>query len=239
VVKVGTPLNNQIGVWTGDGTLEGEAVLTYNTNTFGIFNQVDDAKMDITSSVNTKLAKMTLGNDGTDDLVITNHGTTNASSNLGTTNAGKAAIASDEILKILTTASKEIQFGTNDTLALTIDSSQNATFAANVVVSAFLNLGASTELTIAAGVITATRSFHSVDTESDASTDDLVTINGGTEGDILFLRADSSARTIVLKDQTGNLRLAGDFSMDNDQDTITLHFEDPNWLERARSSNGA
>lgn len=34
VSKVGTPLNNQIGVWTGDGTIEGQTALTYNGTTF-------------------------------------------------------------------------------------------------------------------------------------------------------------------------------------------------------------
>jgi hypothetical protein len=33
VVKVGTPVNNQVGVWTGDGTLEGDAALTFDTTT--------------------------------------------------------------------------------------------------------------------------------------------------------------------------------------------------------------
>lgn len=33
VTKVGTPANNQIGVWTGDGTLEGDAALTFDTAT--------------------------------------------------------------------------------------------------------------------------------------------------------------------------------------------------------------
>jgi len=42
VVKVGTPVNNQVGVWTGDGTLEGDVDLTFDTtaNTFGIGNGV-------------------------------------------------------------------------------------------------------------------------------------------------------------------------------------------------------
>lgn len=31
VSKVGTPVNNQVGVWTGDGTLEGDASLTFDT----------------------------------------------------------------------------------------------------------------------------------------------------------------------------------------------------------------
>lgn len=33
VTKVGTPVNNQVGVWTGDGTLEGDAALTFDTST--------------------------------------------------------------------------------------------------------------------------------------------------------------------------------------------------------------
>lgn len=33
VTKVGTPANNQVGVWTGDGTLEGDAALTFDTTT--------------------------------------------------------------------------------------------------------------------------------------------------------------------------------------------------------------
>lgn len=33
VSKVGTPVDNQVGVWTGDGTLEGDAALTFDTST--------------------------------------------------------------------------------------------------------------------------------------------------------------------------------------------------------------
>lgn len=33
VSKVGTPVNNQVGVWTGDGTLEGDSALTFDTAT--------------------------------------------------------------------------------------------------------------------------------------------------------------------------------------------------------------
>lgn len=33
VSKVGTPVNNQLGVWTGDGTIEGDADLTFDTTT--------------------------------------------------------------------------------------------------------------------------------------------------------------------------------------------------------------
>jgi len=33
VTKVGTPVDNQVGVWTGDGTIEGDAALTFDTTT--------------------------------------------------------------------------------------------------------------------------------------------------------------------------------------------------------------
>jgi hypothetical protein len=33
VSKVGTPVNNQVGVWTGDGTIEGDTALTFDTST--------------------------------------------------------------------------------------------------------------------------------------------------------------------------------------------------------------
>ena len=36
VSKVGTPVDNQVGVWTGNGTIEGTAGLTYDGTTFGV-----------------------------------------------------------------------------------------------------------------------------------------------------------------------------------------------------------
>lgn len=36
VTKVGTPVNNQLGVWTGDGTIEGDANLTFASSTLNI-----------------------------------------------------------------------------------------------------------------------------------------------------------------------------------------------------------
>ena len=109
----------------------------------------------------------------------------------------------------------------------------------NVTADGFLNVGTSTELTIVAGVITATKTHHTVDTEADASSDNLDTINGGSEGDILILRANNSARTVVLMDNTGNLRLAGDFSLTHNLDTITLLFRSAEWVELSRSDNAA
>ncbi len=105
---------------------------------------------------------------------------------------------------------------------------------------AIVSLGPSDTLTIATGAVTATQSWHFVDTESAASTDDLDTINGGSVGGVLVLQAANSARTVVVKNGTGNIQLAGsDFSLDNGFDTITLIWTGSSWCEISRSDNGA
>lgn len=96
------------------------------------------------------------------------------------------------------------------------------------------------ERTISGGAITATRSFHTIDTEGDTASDDLDDINGGVEGMILVLCAEDSARTVVVKDSTGNLRLAGDCTLDNVSDSITLIYTaSAVWRELSRSDNAA
>lgn len=67
-----------------------------------------------------------------------------------------------------------------------------------------INLAAATELTIASGTITVALNMHTVDTQSDASSDDLDTINMA-EGDWVFLRAAHTDRTVVLRHGTGNI----------------------------------
>lgn len=70
----------------------------------------------------------------------------------------------------------------------------------------WLNFDDSTELTIASGAVTATQTWHRIDTQSDASSDDLDTINGLSDGRILIFRAENTARTVVVKHGTGNIQ---------------------------------
>ncbi len=48
VTKVGTPANNQIGVWTGDGTMEGDGNLTWDGSGLGVNGliDIDDIRLD-------------------------------------------------------------------------------------------------------------------------------------------------------------------------------------------------
>jgi hypothetical protein len=72
-----------------------------------------------------------------------------------------------------------------------------------------LSMASAVELTIVSGTVTCTQTLHRIDTEGDIATDDLDTIIGGTDGDIIIVRAENGTRTVVLKDGTGNLKLGG------------------------------
>jgi hypothetical protein len=94
-------------------------------------------------------------------------------------------------------------------------------------------------VTIATGAITVLADWHWVDTEGAAATDDLDTINGGYEGRRIVLYAANNARDVVVKDGTGNLRLAGDFTLTHADDSIELIFRSSVWVEIGRSDNTA
>lgn len=101
----------------------------------------------------------------------------------------------------------------------------------------FKNLisGHPTELTIASGVITKTLPYHTVDTEGDAASDDLVTISGGSRGEILVIRPQTTGRMVVCKNNTGNLRLFNNCRLYSTRDNITLLHNGVNWIETSRN----
>jgi hypothetical protein len=111
----------------------------------------------------------------------------------------------------------------------------------NINLSDRIGFSADTSTNIASGVITISGNRYSVDTQSSAATDDLDTINGGLPDQLLVLGAYDSARTVVVKDGTGNLKLEGDCSLDNAEDRIVLiaNYDGTVWHEVSRSNNGA
>lgn len=99
------------------------------------------------------------------------------------------------------------------------------------------------DLTIAAGVITVTNSFHNVDTEGGTATDNLDIINAGSEGQVLILSEVNSARVVTVKHLAGNIFLRGavDFVFDNNWDALILLWYVPTniWWELCRFRIGA
>lgn len=124
---------------------------------------------------------------------------------------------------------------TNNTVGLKIDTSQNVDIpAGDLTISAgFQNLGTALEITIATGAVTATQSHHSIDTQSDASSDTLDTIGGGTEGDILFIRSVSNDRDIIVGHNTGNIILRGgaNVTLATTNDSLMLIYNGTTWDE--------
>jgi len=82
-----------------------------------------------------------------------------------------------------------------------------------------------TELTISSGAVTATQTIHFIDTESDAASDDLVTINGGADGKLLIFRPIHTDRTVVVK-ETGNICTGGSDITLNDTSKYILFVYD-------------
>jgi len=98
-----------------------------------------------------------------------------------------------------------------------------------------------TELTLATGAITRTHNVHSVDTEGDVPSDDLVTINGGADGMLMIIRAAHTDRTVVVK-ETDNIALGGsDITLDAINKMILLYYEDAvsKWLLIGGGGGGA
>lgn len=103
----------------------------------------------------------------------------------------------------------------------------------DIVSNRRINTGVGQPITIASGVITigANYSYFVIDTEAAAASDDLDTISGANEGDLIFIKAANAARTVVLKDGTGNIKTNGsaDLSLDNSDDLAVLHFDGTSW----------
>jgi hypothetical protein len=98
-----------------------------------------------------------------------------------------------------------------------------------------------TELTIAGGIITKTQTYHRIDTEGDAATDDLDTINGATAtGEVLIIRAENAGRAVVVKHNTGNIWFMGaaDITLDNVEDHLLLIWDGTKWCSLGDGGGG-
>lgn len=101
-----------------------------------------------------------------------------------------------------------------------------------------LQLDPPVTVSIVAGAISISKSWHRVDVPPGAGpTTNLVNIFGGEAGDFLVLQAANGAKTISVRDNTGNLRLAGNCALDTINDTIVLIFDGSLWFELCRSNN--
>lgn len=100
VTKVGTPVNNQIGVWTGDGTIEGTTGLTYNGTNFQLTGDIGSTATRITKGwftdlevTNAILGGLKAANTSSGVLILNNDGVTVASFGVGSAASTNIALS--------------------------------------------------------------------------------------------------------------------------------------------------
>jgi len=77
-------------------------------------------------------------------------------------------------------------------------------------------------VTISSGEITVTEpGLYAVSVESGLS-DELNTINGGSNNDEIILYAADTSKTVIVKNGVGNIYIGGDFSLNNSKDILRL-----------------
>lgn len=142
-----------------------------------------------------------------------------ATENASTTVAGKVEMATDAEIRSATGAG-----GSGALVA--IPASATAVLKDDRIV-----LQDSSELTISTGVITVTQPYHSVDTESDASGDALITITADVgAGEMIYLRLANSSRMVLFKDGDGNLIIpGGDYTLADADEILCFIYDGTNW----------
>ena len=101
-----------------------------------------------------------------------------------------------------------------------------------------LNIGPVIQVNLVSNTIVITKSNHSIYTTEGnfVFPAQLHTIVGGDDGDILILRKGTQNK-VSCRDNTGNLRLDGHFTLDGDA-TLMLLKSGTVWLEISRANNG-
>lgn len=120
-----------------------------------------------------------------------------------------------------------------------------ATFNGNAIIASFLRLPITSAATIASGTVAlgsgnATATNLKLDTEGAAASDDLDSITGGTDGDIIILSTNSSARDVVVKHSvaTDKFQLVGaaDYTLATATSKICLQRVSAVWREMFRAT---
>jgi len=111
----------------------------------------------------------------------------------------------------------------------------------NVTINNKLNLQPNTA-TISGGAVTFAGSYMVIDTEGGAATDDLTTINGGSDGDLVLITLNNSSRNVVIKHNVGNIFITEeeDILLDLQTDSVLLRYDGINanaWYVVSRSIN--
>lgn len=113
-------------------------------------------------------------------------------------------------------AADNVSFSGNNTFSGTSGFSGNVTMSANASFTGKVIFPKKSELTIDTGEITVTGTNHDVGAESAASSDNLHTINGGSDGMFATLTPRNNSETIVVQHDVGNIVTPDGFDIELD-----------------------
>lgn len=216
--------------YRGTGFLIARVILRYQTADAGTLTEVQTEDLRGLSPSQAVGGGTSVGSTEFSDNLFRLHNVSDVSKEVGFDTSG-----------ITTATTRTIDIPDVDGVMAVSSMTDAFVFSGDVTTSGKVTLSTPTELTISTGAVTATKAFHTIDTEADAASDDLDTISGGSDGDILIIRAVSDTRSVVVKDGTGNLALSGDMTLDSSNDTLQLIYDATltKWLELTRSNNSA
>lgn len=230
VSKVGTPVDGQLGVWTGDGTIEGDAALTFDTTTNTLTTDIFAGALTGNASTATALQNArTIGGtsfDGTANIVPAT-----------ITVADEAADATC-FLAFFTAATGDLGPKTNSGLTYNA-SSGSLSVGRFIVTSNNFTIGASNPFSDAAGTLTLTN-IDALDATTEATIEaaidtlaNLTSIQGQTvtlsapltlpadpNADRLFFWDDSAGATAYLTPGNGLTITTTTIAVDSASDTV-------------------
>ncbi len=184
-----------------NSTYRNNLIVTTASLTASLFSAVSAGEGFLFSIQNSSDGVLTIDPDGSETI--------NGAATLAIPSDGGTSVVSDGTNWQIISAVTVTSFGDNtltgdNTFTGTSDFTGNVTVSGDTSITGNINTPDEGELTIVAGAITPLGVYHTVDTELDAASDDLDTINGGTDGKILVLRQEDDARDIVITN-AGNI----------------------------------
>jgi hypothetical protein len=156
-----------------------------------------------------------------------------------TTTADADALDVIEVVDVSTSLNKKMTLAQLASYVITLIKNGSTKFSSGFG----LGFGSAVHRTIAGGVISVgDTQYIVVDTEGAAASDNLDTINisSCSFGDVIVLQAEDSARSIVVKNGTGNILCGADITLDNADDKLLLILSDTgDWCVLSFYNNGA
>lgn len=161
---------------------------------------------DAISPTQTHVVVDTESGAASDDLKTINNGLQGRWCTLRIASASRVVVIKHGTGNIVTANGNDYQISSVDVWVLLLHNGTNW-MAAIMPSTTYANLSTDTTLTIASGAVTKTRARHMIETEGAAAADDLDTINGGAEGDDLFIELAAAAHAVRVRHAQGNILL--------------------------------